>query len=246
MHNIYELKEMAVEQLNAIAENLKIKGYKKMDVETLRYAILDEEAVQNAMKAPEKSEKPKRGRPRKETKTELPKKEAEAQTQKKEKEQEQPKKQEEVKKSEGKTNKKEEPKPEVTPEAPEVVKAESTPKADKPAQKKRNKKAKADRKEAAQAETVEVQTEPAAEPVVEKAIDRHDDICNNENSDNKRDRRRVKSNDLTHLILDKESLSADVKRKYQAYKEIGEERVVNVLFIKSLHFSSPSFRQRVD
>ena len=113
MHNIYELKEMAVEQLNAIAENLKIKGYKKMDVETLRYAILDEEAVQNAMKAPEKSEKPKRGRPRKETKTELPKKEAEAQTQKKEKEQEQPKKQEEVKKSEGKTNKKEEPKPEV-------------------------------------------------------------------------------------------------------------------------------------
>ena len=53
MHNIYELKEMAVEQLNAIAENLKIKGYKKMDVETLRYAILDEEAVQNAMKAPE-------------------------------------------------------------------------------------------------------------------------------------------------------------------------------------------------
>ena len=167
MHNIYELKEMAVEQLNAIAENLKIKGYKKMDVETLRYAILDEEAVQNAMKAPEKSEKPKRGRPRKETKTELPKKEAEAQ--KKEKEQEQPKKQEEVKKSEGKTNKKEQPKPEVTPEAPEAEKSESTPKADKPAQKKRNKKAKADRKEAAQAETVEVQTEPAAEPVVEKA-----------------------------------------------------------------------------
>ena len=41
---------MAVEQLNAIAEDLKIKGYKKMDVETLRYAILDEEAVQNAMK----------------------------------------------------------------------------------------------------------------------------------------------------------------------------------------------------
>ena len=60
---------MAVEQLNAIAEDLKIKGYKKMDVETLRYAILDEEAVQNAMKAPEKPEKPKRGRPRKENKT---------------------------------------------------------------------------------------------------------------------------------------------------------------------------------
>ena len=169
MHNIYELKEMAVEQLNAIAENLKIKGYKKMDVETLRYAILDEEAVQNAMKAPEKSEKPKRGRPRKETKTELPKKkEAEAQTQKKETEQ--PKKKEvEVKKSENKTNKKEEPKSEVTPETQETaVKAENTPKAEKPAQKKRNKKSKAERKDE-QTETPAVQQEVAAEAVTEKA-----------------------------------------------------------------------------
>ena len=168
MHNIYELKEMAVEQLNAIAENLKIKGYKKMDVETLRYAILDEEAVQNAMKAPEKSEKPKRGRPRKETKTELPKKkEAEAQTQKKETEQ--PKKKEvEVKKSENKTNKKEEPKSEVTPETQETaVKAENTPKAEKPAQKKRNKKSKAERKDE-QTETPAVQQEVAAEAVTEK------------------------------------------------------------------------------
>ena len=169
MHNIYELKEMAVEQLNAIAENLKIKGYKKMDVETLRYAILDEEAVQNAMKAPEKSEKPKRGRPRKETKTELPKKkEAEAQAQKKETEQ--PKKKEvEVKKSENKTNKKEEPKSEVTPETQETaVKAENTPKAEKPAQKKRNKKSKAERKDE-QTETPAVQQEVAAEAVTEKA-----------------------------------------------------------------------------
>ena len=162
MHNIYELKEMAVEQLNAIAEDLKIKGYKKMDVETLRYAILDEEAVQNAMKAPEKPEKPKRGRPRKENKTELPKKETEAQN----KETEKPKKQAEEKKSVEKKNKKEEPKPEATPEAQEAVKAESTPKAEKPAQKKRNKKAKPERKDD-QAEAAAVQPEVAAEPVVE-------------------------------------------------------------------------------
>ena len=162
MHNIYELKEMAVEQLNAIAEDLKIKGYKKMDVETLRYAILDEEAVQNAMKAPEKPEKPKRGRPRKENKTELPKKETEAQN----KETEKPKKQAEEKKSVEKKNKKEEPKPEVTPEAQEAVKAESTPKAEKPAQKKRNKKAKPERKDE-QVEAAAVQPEVAAEPAVE-------------------------------------------------------------------------------
>ena len=162
MHNIYELKEMAVEQLNAIAEDLKIKGYKKMDVETLRYAILDEEAVQNAMKAPEKPEKPKRGRPRKENKTEIPKKETEAQN----KETEKPKKQAEEKKSVEKKNKKEEPKPEVTPEAQEAVKAESTPKAEKPAQKKRNRKAKPERKDE-QVEAAAVQPEVAAEPAVE-------------------------------------------------------------------------------
>ena len=153
---------MAVEQLNAIAEDLKIKGYKKMDVETLRYAILDEEAVQNAMKAPEKPEKPKRGRPRKENKTEIPKKETEAQN----KETEKPKKQAEEKKSVEKKNKKEEPKPEVTPEAQEAVKAESTPKAEKPAQKKRNRKAKPERKDE-QVEAAAVQPEVAAEPAVE-------------------------------------------------------------------------------
>ena len=141
MHNIYELKEMAVEQLNAIAEDLKIKGYKKMDVETLRYAILDEEAVQNAMKAPEKSEKPKRGRPRKETKTEISKKkEAETQTDETEK----PKKETGAKKSEEKTNKKDEPKADDKSQpAQETAKAETPVKTEKQEQKKRGRKPKA-------------------------------------------------------------------------------------------------------
>ena len=66
MHKIFDLREMDVEQLRTLAESLNIKGYKKMEKDDLVYAVLDEEAKQNALKAPEKKEKPKRGRPRKE------------------------------------------------------------------------------------------------------------------------------------------------------------------------------------
>ena len=44
MHKIFELREMDVEQLHALASELNIKGFKKMDKDTLVYAILDEEA----------------------------------------------------------------------------------------------------------------------------------------------------------------------------------------------------------
>ncbi|MBR5299546.1 MAG: transcription termination factor Rho [Bacteroidales bacterium] len=66
MHKIFDLREMDIEQLRALAEGLNVKGFKKMEKEDLVYAVLDEEAKQNALKAPEKKEKPKRGRPRKE------------------------------------------------------------------------------------------------------------------------------------------------------------------------------------
>ena len=66
MHKIFDLREMDVEQLRALAEELNVKGFKKMEKDDLVYAVLDEEAKQNALKAPEKKEKPKRGRPRKE------------------------------------------------------------------------------------------------------------------------------------------------------------------------------------
>ena len=73
MHKIFELREMDVEQLHALASELNIKGFKKMDKETLVYAILDEEARHNAHNAPEKPAKPKRGRPKKsEAKKEVP------------------------------------------------------------------------------------------------------------------------------------------------------------------------------
>ena len=63
MHKIFDLREMDIDQLRSLAEELKVKGYKKMEKDDLVYAILDEEAKLNAVNAPEK---PKRGRPRKE------------------------------------------------------------------------------------------------------------------------------------------------------------------------------------
>ena len=63
MHKIFDLREMDIEQLHSLAEELKIKGYKKLEKDKLIYDILDEEAKLNALNAPEK---PKRGRPRKE------------------------------------------------------------------------------------------------------------------------------------------------------------------------------------
>ena len=63
MHKIFDLRKMDIEQLHSLAEELKIKGYKKLEKDKLIYDILDEEAKLNAQNAPEK---PKRGRPRKE------------------------------------------------------------------------------------------------------------------------------------------------------------------------------------
>ena len=67
MHKKSDLIEMGLEQLHAIAEELHIKGYKRMDQEKLVYTIIDYEADFNAKNAPEKPERKKgRGRPKKE------------------------------------------------------------------------------------------------------------------------------------------------------------------------------------
>ena len=68
MHNIYDLKEMGLEQLRALASELSVKGHKRLDKDGLVYAILDREAVINAQKAPVEEPKAKRGRQRKATK----------------------------------------------------------------------------------------------------------------------------------------------------------------------------------
>ena len=72
MHKIFDLREMDIDQLRSLGEELKVKGFKKMEKDDLVYAILDEEAKQNALNAPEKPAKPKKGRP---SKTEKPSKE---------------------------------------------------------------------------------------------------------------------------------------------------------------------------
>ena len=72
MYNIFDLKEMEIEQLHALGQELEIKGYKKMAKEDLIYAILDVEAAKNAKNAPERPEKKKRGRPKKSEDTEKP------------------------------------------------------------------------------------------------------------------------------------------------------------------------------
>ena len=66
MHNKNDLKEMDIEQLRSIASELEVKGFKKMEKDDLVYAILDHEAAVDAKNAPEKPERKKRGRPKKE------------------------------------------------------------------------------------------------------------------------------------------------------------------------------------
>lgn len=65
MHKIFDLKEMDIDQLRNLATELNIKNFRKLEKDDLVYAILDEEARQNALNVPDKPAKPKRGRPRK-------------------------------------------------------------------------------------------------------------------------------------------------------------------------------------
>ena len=65
IHKLVELNGMTREQLENIAEELKIKGIKKLDDENLAFQILDAEARVEAAKPSPETEKPKarRGRP---------------------------------------------------------------------------------------------------------------------------------------------------------------------------------------
>ena len=175
MHKIFELRDMSVEQLHALASELNIKGFKKMDKDTLIYAVLDEEARHNAHNAPEKPAKSKRGRPKKGEKTEKVEKVEVA---------------EKVEKVE-KVEKKEKParpepkieKPVETVKEEKVEAVEKTEKKDKSAkQQKRGRKPKKESAEAVPAEKTEEVTveatapeavEPIAEPEATKSEERH-------------------------------------------------------------------------
>ena len=126
MYNIFDLKEMDQDQLRALASELNVKGFKKMEKDDLVYAIIDEAAKQNAKNAPEKPEKKKRGRPKKseapETKPEVT--EAKPETTEVKPENEQVEKTEQPQKAKrGRKPKKQQPAPvaEPTPEVKEAV-----------------------------------------------------------------------------------------------------------------------------
>ena len=71
-HKLFELDKMNREQLETIANDLNIKGIKKLDNENLAYQILDAEARQESVKpTPENAKsKGRRGRPAKKADTE--------------------------------------------------------------------------------------------------------------------------------------------------------------------------------
>ena len=64
-HRLFELDKMTREQLETIANELNIKGIKKLDNENLAYQILDAEAREESVKPAPEADKPKtrRGRP---------------------------------------------------------------------------------------------------------------------------------------------------------------------------------------
>ena len=132
MHKIFELKGMDIDQLQSLASELGIKGFKKMEKDDLVYAILDEEARQNALNVPEKPVQKKRGRPKKnEAEKAAAKKETKETTVEKEekvKEQTetQPKLQPQQKKR-GRKPKKEDTAATVTEEVPAEIPAVKTP-----------------------------------------------------------------------------------------------------------------------
>ena len=67
IHKLFELDKMNREQLESIANDLNIKGIKKLDNENLAYQILDAEAREESVKPSVTADKPKarRGRPAK-------------------------------------------------------------------------------------------------------------------------------------------------------------------------------------
>ena len=159
-HKLFELDKMNREQLESIANDLGIKGIKKLDNENLAYQILDAEARQESVKPAPENNKPKarRGRPANNKKAEAEAKPEEA-APKAEPKQEKP-----AEKATGRKQKA--PKAESpAPEKPvqEAAAAEKPQQQEQPAPKKRGRKPKNAVPEA------EAAQEPvAAQPVEQK------------------------------------------------------------------------------
>ncbi|MCM1502092.1 MAG: transcription termination factor Rho [Bacteroidales bacterium] len=172
MHKIFELKEMNLEDVQAIAEGLKIKNAKKKDKDTLVYEILDQEAILDAQNSPEK---PRRGRPRKDRtavtgqeQKKAPK--AESQEKPAETEVRAPKKRGPKPKAAQNTPKQAETKPETTTEATNSVQQpavdQQTSSDEAPVQKKRGRKPK--QKQETQTSEAAAEKQAAPEQTAEK------------------------------------------------------------------------------
>ena len=172
MHKIFELKGMDLEKLQSLASELGIKGFKKMDKDDLVYAILDEEARQNAQNIPDKPAQKRRGRPKKD----------EEKAEKKEAEESENKVS-----AETKSKPVQEPAKEaVTEPVKEAdVTGETAKEKAKPQQKKKNKKTKTEKKA-----TEEVVTEAAPSDIPEdvKVVEGTEEKQNHKNRKQKRER----------------------------------------------------------
>ena len=195
MHKIFELKAMDLVQLQELASSLGIKGFKKMEKEDLIYAVLDEEARQNALN-PEKPVQKKRGRPRK---TE-----------------------EKVEKAE-KPQKKEEKKLETVEAIPAAQAPESPAEGIKAEPKKRGRKPKAQQKEAPkqQAEAVKqpVETEKEEKPV-EEAVQKPQNTQQEQKKGPKQKRERIQK---TNNQKEVQKLAAQVKDEEPVTLEASKE-----------------------
>ena len=173
MHKIFELKGMDLEKLQSLASELGIKGFKKMEKDDLVYAILDEEARQNAQNMPDKPAQKRRGRPKKDEEKAV-KKEAEESENKVS--------------AEPKSKPAKEPAKEAVAEPVKEAEVTGEPAKEKPKaqqQKKKNKKAKTEKKA-----TEEVVTEVAPSDVPEtvKVEEETEDKQKHKNGKQKRER----------------------------------------------------------
>ena len=177
MHKIFELKGMDLEKLQSLASELGIKGFKKMDKDDLVYAILDEEARQNAQNIPDTPAQKRRGRPKKD----------EEKAEKKEAEESENKVS-----AETKSKPVQEPAKEaVTEPVKEAdVTGETAKEKAKPQQKKKNKKTKTEKKATEEVVAEEVVTEAAPSDIPEdvKVVEGTEEKQNHKNRKQKRER----------------------------------------------------------
>ena len=197
MHKIFELKGMDLEKLQSLASELGIKGFKKMDKDDLVYAILDEEARQNAQNVPDKPAQKRRGRPKKGEEKAV-KKEAEES--------------ENRVSSETKSKPVQEPAKEAVTEP--VKEADATGEAAKekakPQQKKKNKKTKTEKKAT---EEVVTEAEPSTVPVDVKAVEETEEKQKHKNGKQKRERIQKQENKIVSEPVDVEDTPVEETEK---------------------------------